>query len=209
MTREDMTPEAYSALLDSITDILVKNGLKATTMDSIATSLKMSKRTLYEIFSSKSNMVSEALKTLHQQLSDAHKSIFENSSNSMEAILNGFLHHRDVMQKINVDFFRDIDILYADARKTCSGSKESCLDNFVGVLNRGVEQGLFRDDINFMVHCKMMAIQMESLKRMEELFPPDITLLEVYDSICIVFLRGIATPAGMKMLDEILVKIRK
>lgn len=209
MTREDMTPEAYAALLDSITDILVKNGLKATTMDSIATSLRMSKRTLYEIFSSKSNMVSEALKTLHQQLSDANKSIIENSSNSMEAVLNGFLHHRDVMEKANVEFFRDMDILYANARKTCNTSKEAYLDNFVSVLKRGAQQGVFRDDINFMVQCKMMAIQMESLKRMEELFPPDITLLEVYDSICIGFLRGIATPEGMKMLDDLLVKIKK
>ena len=33
MTREDMTPEAYEELLESITDILLRNGLKATTMD--------------------------------------------------------------------------------------------------------------------------------------------------------------------------------
>lgn len=57
MTREDMTPEAYEELLESITDILLRNGLKATTMDSIAASLQMSKRTLYEIFDNKSQMV--------------------------------------------------------------------------------------------------------------------------------------------------------
>ena len=52
----------------------------------------------------------------------------------------------------------------------------------------------------------MMSIQMESLKRMEELFPPDITLLEVYDSICISFLRGISSPKGLEILDGLLEK---
>ena len=48
---------------------------------------------------------------------------------------------------------------------------------------------------------RMMKVQMESVKRMEELFPPDITLLQIYDSISLGFLRSIASPAGMKLLD--------
>lgn len=208
MTREDMTPEAYAALLDSITDILVKNGLKATTMDSIASSLKMSKRTLYEIFSSKNEMVSEALNNLHRQLSEANKSIVKNSTNSMEAVLNCFLNHRDMMKKVNLEFYREIaSFMHARAKPTTI--QKAYIDNLLDILKRGARQGVFRDDVNFMVQCKMMGIQMESLKRMEELFPPDITLLEVYDSIGIGFLRAIATPKGMKMLDDILAKIKK
>ncbi|MDE6399747.1 MAG: TetR/AcrR family transcriptional regulator [Muribaculaceae bacterium] len=204
MTREDMTPEAYGDLLDSIMPILLKNGLKATTMDFIASSLKMSKRTLYEIFKSKGDMISETLKTLHKRLAEANNEILKSSGNALEALLRGFLHHRDVMRMVNVDFFRDMDSLYADARKDCDPSKEAYLDIFVRVLETGASQGLFRKDINFMVQCKMVAIQMESLKRMEEIFPPDISLLEVYDSICIGFLRGISTPEGSAKLDALL-----
>ena len=181
MTREDMTPEAYEELLESITDILLRNGLKATTMDSIAASLQMSKRTLYEIFDNKSQMVSEALKSMHNQLCMKYKATLENSANIMEAILTGFLHHRDLMSKVNVDFFKDMDSQFADARTNTNESKNLFLESLVTLMHKGVEEGYFRDDINYMVQCKMMIIQMESLKRMEELFPPDITLREVYD----------------------------
>ncbi|MDE6335182.1 MAG: TetR/AcrR family transcriptional regulator, partial [Muribaculaceae bacterium] len=61
MTREDMTPGAYDALIDAIGELLLKRGLKATTMDSIASALQISKRTLYEIFNSKNEMVLCAL----------------------------------------------------------------------------------------------------------------------------------------------------
>ncbi len=204
MTREDMTPEAYEELLESITDILLRNGLKATTMDSIAASLQMSKRTLYEIFDNKSQMVSEALKSMHNQLCMKYKTTLENSANIMEAILTGFLHHRDLMSKVHVDFFKDMDSQFADARTNTNESKNLFLESLVTLMHKGVEEGYFRDDINYMVQCKMMIIQMESLKRMEELFPPDITLLEVYDSICIVFLRGICSQKGIEILDNLL-----
>lgn len=53
MKREEMSPQAYDSLINGIMMILLQNGLKATTMDSIASALQISKRTLYEIFSSK------------------------------------------------------------------------------------------------------------------------------------------------------------
>lgn len=207
MTREDMAPETYASLLSSIMDILLENGLKNTTMDSIALKLKISKRTLYEMFSSKSEMVAEVLKSLHQHLSEENRNIAANSSNSMEALLRGFKNYRDVMRKANVNFFRDMDSLFAEARKTCDKSKEAYFENFVTTLRKGRDEGLFRDDMNYTVQCRMIGIQMESLKRMEQLFPPDISLLDVYDNICIGFLRAIATPKGSELLDTLLADI--
>lgn len=206
MTREAMTPEAYSALLESITAILMKNGLKATTMDSIATALQMSKRTLYEIFESKSVMVREVMSSLHRRLCEKHKEIFQSSSNVLEAILLSFLHHRDLMSEANVAFFRDMDSHFSDARIHSDDSRKHYHEDLVSLMRQGVKEGYFRKDINYMVQCRMMSIQMESLKRMEELFPPDITLLEVYDSICISFLRGISSPKGLEILDGLLEK---
>lgn len=203
MTREEMHPEAYSALIDAIGNILLTKGLKATTMDSIAATLQISKRTLYEIFSSKTEMVLSAMEAAHKKHSEEVKNIFNTSENVMEAILRGFIYHRDLMRKINVDFFRDMDSLFSEAREYSTENKIKFLENYVKVLNQGVEEGFFRKNINYMLQCRLLWIQMESLKRMEEFFPADITPLEAYDSIYISFLRSIATPVGMQMLDNL------
>lgn len=209
MTREEMSPQAYNELIDSIMMILIQNGLKATTMDSIASKMQISKRTLYEIFSSKTEMITCALEAFHKRHSATLKRIFESSPNVMEGILRGFFAHRDLMRRTNVNFFRDLDSIFSETRDESNPAKLSFFDNYVKVLEKGAEEGFFLKDVNFLLQCRLHWIQMESLKRIEELFPPDITLLEAYDSICIGFLRSIATQKGIEVLDKTLDNISK
>lgn len=208
MRRDEMTEEAYETLITAIARILLGTGPKAMTMGSVAKALKMSKKTLYEIFPSKSDMVEQTMNAIHGRMIDANRKIFMTSGNIMEAMFNAFLNQRDFMRMTNVNFFRDMDRHFAEAKRKSEAKKACYYEEFVNLLKKGVTQGVFRNDINYMVQCRMMAIQMESLKRMEELFPPDITLLEVYDSINIGFLRGIATPKGMKMLDSLMERLK-
>lgn len=207
MAKDRPIPEAHANLLDSISEILIRNGIKATSMDFIASSLHISKRTLYEIFESKTEMVTFALGALHQKMCKEHSEIFESTDNVLEAIVLGFLRQRDFMSKVNVDFFSDMDSLFSEAKVNSKESKQNLVDNIVDMLLKGVEQGYIRSDINLNVLCRMMLIQMESLKRMEELFPPDITLLDAYDTVSISFLRSIASAKGLRMLDPLIKKL--
>lgn len=182
---------------------LMNNGCKATTMDSVASAIQMSKRTLYEIFGSKEELFKEVHKFFHSKMRNSLKGIFENSSNVMEAIIKCFLFHRDTMSVVNTEFIREMEQI-ASHNGVLEEDRQHYYQNFYDVLLQGVEQGYFRDDINLKVQCRMLIIQMNSLKRTEELFPEDITLLEVYDSIIISFLRGISTLKGLKELEPYL-----
>ena len=42
---------------------------------------------------------------------------------------------------------------------------------------------------------------------MHDVFPPDVTLAQAYESITIGFLRSIATPKGMQILDGLTAKL--
>lgn len=207
MNRENSDAQISDGLLDGITEILLKNGLKATTMDDVAAKLKISKRTLYEIFDSKANMVQLALHNLHRHLVEDNAKIMLDSGNALEALVKGICHHRSVMEQINANFFKDLDDFYPEERRNCSKSREVYYENFINLLEIGVEQGLVRKEINFRVLCKMIGVQMESLKRMEKIFPEDISLLEVYDSISIGALRSVATHKGHDLLDILLPKL--
>ncbi len=202
-----MTPEAYSALLTSIADILIDNGIKATSMDYIAASLHISKRTLYEIFGNKTHMVTQALISFHQRMCREHTEIYNTTENVLEAALLSFRKQRDFLSRVNVDFFKDRDSVFAEVKFRSTQSKQDFVDNIAAILNKGVEQGLFRSDLNLALNCKLMLVVMESLKRMEEFFPPEVTLIDAYDATSIGFLRSIATVEGHKMLDQMITKI--
>lgn len=202
MKKEEVSKEQYNKILEHVMGAFIKNGVKATTMDSIATTLQMSKRTLYEIFGNKEEIFKEANKYFHQKTADKLRSIFANSDNVMEAIIKCFLYNRDFMSNVNVNFIRDLDEYSRQHNQISPETKRKHYHNLYDVLKKGVEEGYFRNDVNLMVQCHMLTIQMEALKRSEELFSQDISLLEVFDSIILGFLRGLASTKGLEELER-------
>lgn len=201
MKKEDISEEQYNKILDCFISALKKNGLKATTMDSIASSLQMSKRTLYEIFGTKDDMFRDAHVYFHKKMKENLTKIFNDSSNVMEAIIRCFLFNRDVMSSLSPEFMRDIEEFASHENILTPTTRRKHYQNLYDVLQSGVEQGYFREDVNLAIQCRMLIIQMEALKRTEELFPEDISLLEVYDTIIIGFLRGISSAKGLQELE--------
>lgn len=202
MQRSELKEKDYQTLLDRIVQIILKNGLKSATMDSVAASLAMSKRTLYELFESKDEMIKEALTHLDRQNQEFYLSTFSGSSNVMEAIVAVFKRNRDLVGSVNVNFYRDMDHLYKRYRKDYDKSRERHREKMMQMFHLGVEQGMFRPDVDYDVQSRIVSLQMEAMKRIEELFPPEMPLQRVFDAIILGFLRSIASEQGMKVLDE-------
>ena len=201
--KRDLTQEEYNDLMEFIISSLMKNGIKATTMDSISAARQMSKRTLYEIFESKEKMLQEAHEYFHKNMITDLRNIFNNSDNIMEAIIKCFLYNRDMMSRVSVAFVRDINETSSRSAQLEDGNNRNHYQILYDVLRQGVKEGFFYDDTNLMIQCRMLGIQMESLKRMEELFPEDFTPVEIYDNITLSFLRGICNDKGRKELDRV------
>ena len=209
MRRKENHSSENGDLLIKISQIVADKGLKSTTMDMVAHELGMSKRTLYELFGSKSEMIRETFRVLTKRNKEIVAETFKNSKNVMEALIKVFCFNRDWLQKVNVSFFRDMDRLYKEERESYEDSRRARHEEMMEIYKLGVEQGMFRKDVDFNVQSRIMGIQMESLKRMEEIFPKDISLLRVYDALILGFLRSIASPEGMGVLDSMSSELTK
>lgn len=198
------TSADFISLIEKISAIFNEKGLKATTMDLVAQRLQMSKRTLYEIFENKNEMILEVMRFNQKQHSKYCESVFNRTNNVMEGMLAVFKAQQRQMKRVNVEFFRDLDSYYRELRPNYEAQGKFLNEQVAKLLNKGVEQGVFRENVNYPVSLALMRLQMESLKRMEENFPPEITLQEAFDSICIGFLRSIASLKGIKIIDETL-----
>ena len=202
MKKEDLSTQQYLKILDCITQALMKNGLKATTMDSIASDLQMSKRTLYEIFGTKEEMFREALQYFNKKMSDKLSEIFNSSQNIMEGIIKCFLFNRDIIGQLSPEFMRDMEVVANQKNMYSTSHRRMHYQNLYEVLQKGVKQGFFREDLNLMVQCRLFHLQLEALKRTEELFPEDISLMNVIDNIIIGFLRGISSYKGLEEIEK-------
>lgn len=197
-----LSEKQMSELCNVIMQIMIENGLKGTTMDLVAARLRISKRTLYEIFESKIDMLTTALKYVSHERSAKFEHIIESADNILEAILTIFDRHQQYLAPVNVNFFKDMDRLYSMIRDPYNSHRKIREEYTNKIFMMGVEQGYFRQDINYSILYRTLEIQMESLKRMEELFPADTSLVDIYQNITRTFLRGIVTPKGQKILDR-------
>lgn len=201
MAKGNISSKDYDALLNSILKMVMKKGLKATTMDSVAADLSISKRTLYEIFENKTQMLIEVIRLTFSISEKETEKIFSCAPDMMVAFIRTFRHHISRIESISVEFFLDMDSYYKDLREFYEEKSKIRTQRMHHVFEIGKEQGVFSKSVNYLLAYKMFVIQLESLKRMEELFPKDISIREVYEHITFSFLRSIASEKGLKILE--------
>lgn len=189
-------------LYETIFGIMCTSGLKGMTMDSVAKRLGISKRTLYEKFDSKTDMVVRVMTHSADVQHQKFKQMFSRASDTMEAMLLLFEETKKFMLKADVSFFTDMDTLFPEVKECFRRTKAMNRDRSEEMYLKGVAEGVFRPGVNYQVIERLLQIQMEALKRMEEVFPPGITIAEAFDTIYTSHLRSIATEKGLRVLEQ-------
>jgi TetR/AcrR family transcriptional regulator, cholesterol catabolism regulator len=197
--------EIRDKIIEEATKQFMLYGIRNVTMDDLATSLGISKRTVYETFTDKTELVHKCLETLKQKHEEKTREIITSSRNVIITIFTFMKEGIKSMTSINPVFFLDMQKLYPgtwnclseeNAKKTFDLSKE--------LLERGVKEGLFRQNINIPIVAKLFHEQMNLLAD-EKIFPRDeFNYADVFQSLTINFMRGISTNKGIELIDEII-----
>ncbi len=186
--------------------MFMKDGYLAVRMDDVAARLSMSKRTLYEMFSNKEQLLTECMEIhsryMAKRIADAVK---EN-----EDILSIMLRYIEIVvaesHNTNRIFFDSMD-KYPKFKELFMRHMESVRSRMREYLELGVSQGVFRDDVNMDVVMQAFAVmgRLANNEEMKRQYPYEQL---VNDSI-VLLLRGIASPKGMEVLEEYRYKNRQ
>ncbi len=196
--------EVRLRVIEQAMHMFQKQGIKSVTMDSIADALKMSKRTLYELFADKAALLLAGLRRHDEQKTQRMIRRCAETDNVLEIILSDFADSMRDFSMVNPTFFIDIHkypaaVAYFEARR------EERETSAVAFLQRGVEQGLFRSDVDYRIVYRQIT-NLLNHHVMEEL-GRDCSLKSLFYNIVIVYIRGCTTPEGTRYMDDILEKI--
>jgi AcrR family transcriptional regulator len=150
-------------ILEGAEELFFKAGIRSVTMDEIARHLGMSKKTIYQFFKDKDEVVSALVqKTLKEdkcQMID----IAQKSSNVMEEMINMMKHSEEFFAKANPILIHDMQKYYPEAWSYFQEFKSDVVINSMkDILQRGIEQGYVRDDIDTKVMARMRVWQIEA-----------------------------------------------
>lgn len=190
-------------VLDMAIFMFTNQGIKAVKMDDIACALQISKRTLYELYANKEDLLLEGLKKHMKLRAEELREMAMKQCNVMDIILNVFCRKVEEYQKTNPLFYDDI-VRYPKVLEHFEKERlknQSQMENF---MTRGMDEGYFRKDVNY----NLISIMFDKLHKiiMTNRLYVTYSMEEILKGIIFVFLRGVCTEKGIKVMDEFLTK---
>jgi AcrR family transcriptional regulator len=182
-------------------DLFRRYGVKSITMDEIAAQLGVSKKTLYQFFSDKDELVEAVVK----HTIDYAQEICEKNRKNCKDAIHEILHAMDFVQEIfsdmNPAMMYDLERFHSQSYQIFLDHKNKYLfDVIKSNLKRGIEEELYRPEINidiiarFRLEGMMMAFN-------QEVFPASkFNLADLHTAIIEHFLFGVASLKGYKQI---------
>lgn len=198
--------ELRDRIIMTATEAFTSRGIKCITMDDIATALGISKRTLYEVFADKESLLKECILTKQAERDRYLQEVYDDSTNVLEVILAVFQKSIEVFHQTNKRFFEDIK-KYPKVYALMQDRRESDSEKTMSFFMSGVDQGIFRSDVNFAIVNLLVREQFDVLLNTD--ICSEYPFVEVYESIMFTYLRGISTEKGAKVLDDFISEYRK
>lgn len=182
----------------AMTEFLHK-GVKSVEMDDIANTLAISKRTLYEIYSNKEELLLEAVR-IHEQEFNDHMLQYslDKNHNVMDIIIEFYkkklLSIADVSPLFLVELRKYKQVVEYLERMNAERHNNALL-----FFRRGVKEGFFRSDLNFDIILKTSSASVNYA--METQMYKNYSITAIMHNTIFLYLRGICTTKGIKELD--------
>lgn len=195
--------ETKERILQGAEELFFRYGIKSVTMDDIAKHLAISKKTIYQFFEDKNELV-ETLMSIGLKKDECEfRQIQKDSENVIVEVFNMMKHMGNMFSKVNPNIFYDLQKYHPKAWLQFKEFKHNCMARMVeDSIERGIREGLVRTDLNAKVLARLRIEQVE-MGFNSEVFPPDkFKLLDVQLAMIDHFLHGICTLKGHKMINK-------
>ena len=192
-------------ILTKATEMFLALGFKSVTMDDIASEMGISKKTIYQRFSTKPELVKQATLELFESISQDIDSIRALEKDPIEELFEIKKIISTHLKNESASSIYQLQKYYPKIHKTLSlkqfDKMGSCV---VDNLQKGIDLGLFRDDINKELISRFYFAGMTSLKDVD-LFPTNtFDSKDLQNQYLEYHLRGICTSKGLNKLEQLL-----
>lgn len=195
--------ETTERILLAAQELFHKFGIKRVTMDDIAKHLGMSKKTIYQHFKDKDDLVmSKTSYDLEIRKKDIDQ-IYNSSENAIDEMIKAMSYISDLFRQMNPMVFYDLQKYHPSAWQRFRAFKEENIINLVERnLKRGITEGFYRADLNVKIISRLRAESIEMAMR-QEIYPStEFNPTEVQVQLLDHYLHGITTIKGHKLINN-------
>jgi len=195
--------EIKQKIADAANELFMKYGIRSISMDDIARHLGISKKTIYQHFSDKEDIVTLVTQAHMEKSWLEFDEIRESATNAIDELAKISICLKKNMEEINPSLLFDLQKYHPKAWSVWLDYKTRCImESVQRNLKQGITEGYYRPEINVEIISIMRMALIEiafddKIFSQEEFKLPEVQL-QIFDH----FVRGIVTEKGNKLYQQ-------
>lgn len=173
-------------------------------MDDLARQLGISKKTLYNHFSDKKDVVKKVIHHLiHVQKCGISEVVNKASTNAIDKLLMMTRFFAEHLKNSNAALSYDLQKYYPEIwDEVLEFKREEIYKHIIDNVETGIKEGLYRDDMNYEIIARAYVSRMEMYQT--DLWQPldKYSLTDVFRTLFIYHIRGISNAKGINYLEK-------
>ncbi|MGX1022945.1 TetR/AcrR family transcriptional regulator [Psychroflexus sp. MBR-150] len=196
-------------IIQKAMSLFLEYGFKSVTMDEISEQLGISKKTLYDHFDSKTNLVKVTTTYVFDNISSTIDKLRAEKYDPIEetlAIENQVMRHlKNEKSSPQYQLQKYYPQIFKTLKNKIWHKYDYCIENF----RRGIKEGFYRPNIDIEVIFRLYYYGMNLLKD-QKVFPvQEFSNQDIQDHFLEYHLRGIVSEKGLNRLEELLAQQSK
>ncbi len=185
-------------------NLFLSLGFKSVTMDDLAQSMSISKKTIYQFFKNKNQLISSCTESIQKQLVETFKEIRKNADNPIVELFEMKKEAMKILGNTETSPQFQLQKFYPEIYEEIKDREFNLFkDNIQESLKRGIKSEYFRKEINIDFVTRIYLNGMRGVRDIN-LFPlNEFKVDEVIEDFIEYHLRAISTKKGLSLLNKI------
>jgi len=201
--------EKTKHIIEETSKLFIRYGVKSVSMDDVANHLGMSKKTLYQHFADKKDLVLSIIMHHAAETNVCFQELSKLDGNAIDILVKVSEILIENFGRINPAVNFDLQKYYPEAFKFLMDHKRShVLENIELNLNRGIKEGLYRKGLNVKIIAYFYMARMDQIFALDagDESLKDVKTEDILRELLIYHIRGIANEKGIEYLENKLLK---
>jgi TetR/AcrR family transcriptional regulator, cholesterol catabolism regulator len=194
--------ELRNKILFAATELFFRYGIKRITMDDISREMGISKKTLYQSFKEKDEIIASMCEVMMKQNIKEMELLTKAAKDPVHEAIETGKHISKVFSKINPVFFYELKRFCPAAWSQFETFKQTHIMRIlVNNLKKGIELKIYRSDLNIDLVARYRLAQVD-MGLDPTIFKTEKNLAEIQVFLLDHFLHGITTIKGHKLINK-------
>ncbi len=188
-------------ILDAAEKLFKKYGIRSVTMADIAFQLGISKKTIYKQIENKNDLVARIMNRYIANEKQMCENIAAQPMSALEHLLRIFVNIQKQISEIHPAMFYDLQKYHSSVWKLLEDFQQDYVHRVTEMnLKQGVEEGIYRADINTFVMAKIYVNFIPVLSNVESLTLEGCSAHEIHQEFIKYHIHGIVSEKGRQIL---------